>query len=308
MLVSLVAVFGCAPQPVPRPVTLAPPRPAGHAAPSRQAAAEAVLTTTASALRQEWYLFRAQQQRVAQCMHSHGLRYFVASAGPEPAAGTTTVWVAGRGRNASYDVTVAASRATTTRPEDQYVTQLPTAQRSRYTGVLGGSPDLLATLRLPSGLAVRYQTGGCVGGARAALFGSVRAAMQDALMPEDVDNKFYASLAGQQPYLSAVHAWQRCMAAAGWHFMTPQASIAAIQTLATAKGTSPGELRAREAAVAGADVACDGRAHLRMRTTEALAAFVRTLPGPVLSQLRNVYLTRQQAAAAARRDLPRRPG
>jgi hypothetical protein len=148
-----------------------------------------------------------------------------------------------------------------------------------------------------------YETGGCVGAARRAVFGTVRMQALDALFPQAVNRGFVAFLATNQAYRSALRAWQHCMTAAGWHLASPQAAIQAVETLAAKKGTSPTELSTRQAQAAGADAACDARSELRMRMADALAEFVRTLPRPELRQLQRINVSHQKAVRIASHDL-----
>lgn len=311
IVAGMVAVFGCASQPGPRPAPA--PAAAGPAAsglvgqsslPAPVAAVD-MLTTSAVSLRQGWYLSRAQQQLVSRCMDRLGLRYLVSNPGPEPAIQATTSQVLGVRLPATYGVSLGGAGSTSLPAEDRYTEELPKAELSSYIEALSGPPRMSGTLVLPSGVTFAYETGGCVGDGRRTLFGSVAAALADALVPQDIGNTFLASLAKNAAYGAARQSWQRCMAAAGWHYASPQASIMAIQDLAADAGTKPATLSAQQSRVASADVACDGRSHLRATMASALAAFVRALPHPELVQLQRVYLDRQHAVQTAIQDLAR---
>jgi len=303
MLASAATVSGCTQQPVPGSAGHARVASAGYDASVAQAAARSALTTSAASLRQGWYLFRIQQRLVAGCIKDLGLRYITASAGPEPPAQATTAVVAGSSRPATYGVSLAGAQRDGEPAEDRYVAGLPPARRTSYTEALSGSPRAVGTLTLPGRLIAGYETGGCVGAARRAVFGTVRMQALDALFPQAVNRCFVAFLASSQAYLSALRAWQRCMAAAGWHLASPQAAIQGIEALAAKTGTSPTELSTRQARAAGADAVCDARSGLRMRLAGALAEFVRTLPRPELLQLQRIYVSHQKAVRIASHDL-----
>lgn len=309
MVAGMVAVFGCASQPVPRPAPA--PATAGPAAsalvgrshlPAAVAAVD-VLTTSAVSLRQGWYLSRAQQQLVSRCMDRLGLRYLVSNQGPEPAIQATTGQVLGGRPPATYGVSAGGAVSTSLPAEDRYTDGLPKAELTSYIDALSGPQRMSGTLVLPSGMTFGYETGGCIGDARRALFGSVPAALQDSLVPQDIGNTFRASLAKNAAYGAARQSWQQCMAAAGWHYASPQASIMAVQDLAAAAGMNPATLNAQQSQVASADVACDGHSHLRAIMASALAAFVHALPHSELVGLQRIYLDHQRAVQAAIQDL-----
>jgi hypothetical protein len=305
MLASAVLVAGCTEQPVPGSASQAGAPPAGFNASVAQAAARSVLTTSAASLREGWYIYRAEQRLVVGCMKNLGARYIIASAGPEPPAQATTASVVGNSHPATYGVSVAGAQRSAEPAEDRYVAGLPPTRRARYTEALNGSPHAVGTLTLPGHLNAGYETGGCVGAARRALFGSVRMQALDALFPQDVDHSFAAFLAGRRAYLSALRGWQHCMAATGSHLASPQAAIQAIEALAAKKGTSRAELSTRQTQVAGADAVCNTQSGLRMRMADALAEFVRMLPHSELLQLQRIYISHREAVRTAIHDLSR---
>jgi hypothetical protein len=282
--------------------------------PRASATAAALLTSSVTSLRQGWDIGRAQQQLVARCMNDRGLRYYVSSLGPQPSAGTVTVAAVGKGRPHTYGVglqpadgdgpgTGPGRRPGSDLPrEDAYVASLPKAARTRYAEAFGGS-TLPGTLTLPGGMRIGYATAGCLGQARRDLFGSVRAAMEDTYVPEDLGHMFAAFLPHNQPYESALRGWQGCMAKAGWDAVSPQAAIQAVEALAGRPGTTAAALNRRQIAEASADVSCDAGSHLRARTQAALAAFLRGQPGGVIALLQRTYQARQRATRVALRDL-----
>jgi len=307
MLASAATVSGCSQQPVPGPAGQTRIRSAGFDASVARAAARSVLTTSAASLRRGWYTLRAEQGLVARCMKDLGLRYITSSAGPEPSAGATTDDVAGSSHPATYGVSLAGTQRAAEPAEDRYVAGLSPSRRARYTEALNGSPHAVGTFILPGGAVVGYETGGCLGAARRVLFGTVRMQALDALYPQDVHLRFDAFLASSRAYVSALHAWQKCMTAAGWNLASPQAAIQAIEALAAKKGTSRSELRTRQTRTAGADAVCNARSGLRTRMADTLAEFVRQLPHPELLQLQRIYLSDQKEARNAVRDLSRLP-
>jgi hypothetical protein len=186
--------------------------------------------------------------------------------------------------------------------EDRYVESLPGPVRARYDTALEGTTRARGTLRLPDGQVGTYPTGGCVAAARRELYGSVRAALADPLVPQAMTRLFGAFLGSYHPYLAALHAWHQCMTAAGWQFVTPQAAIESIQILAL-KGVSRAELDRRQTAVAGADVTCNAHTGLRIRTSEARTKFVLQQPRQLLQELQGIYMTRERAIRMALRVL-----
>jgi len=274
-------------------------------------AAEILLTSDAASLRQKWYLFRAEQALDAQCMQRLGFRYLVTSPGPEPSTRTVTEDAVSSSYPATYGVPAMLSGAIghssgnssgTTQsgqpPEDRYIDSLREPVRTRYLSALEGTPGVVATLRLPSGAAGTYTSGGCVGYVRKRLYGSVRAALEDPLVPQDMTRLLGIFLNSYHPFLSALHAWRQCMASAGWRFATPEAAIESVQILA-AKGASQAEMDRRQIPIADADVGCDARSHLRMHTSEARIKFVRQQPRQILAELQGIYITRERAVRRA---------
>jgi hypothetical protein len=288
---ALAAASGCATHPAPRSA----PAPTASSAQLQDAAA--TLTSDSSTVRQSWALFGAQQVLVQQCMAKLGYRYLITSAGPEPEAGLTTPAVDGTARPPSYGVTADAVGSSTP-AQDLYVRGLAPAQQARYVAALDGPATEVAAVVLPSGTSADYGTGGCLGQARAELYGSVQAAMVNATVPQDVQRLFEASLGSDRPYQTAVAAWQRCMAARGEQAQTPAALVSSLQSLA-ATGVSAKTLAARESADATADLACDARTGLRRTLAQQQAVFLAKQPERTLALLDQAWQARRQAAARA---------
>ncbi|MFJ9899948.1 hypothetical protein ACIQPR_42120 [Streptomyces sp. NPDC091280] len=290
---ALAAVTGCSTGPAPRPGS-------ATSQARQEVAALAVLTDDATSLRQHWQLFGAQQLLVQRCMRQLGLRYLVTRTGPEPAAGITTADTRGTAVPASYAITGPPVGAIDGVPaQDRYVGSLPPAARARYLVAYNGSATRMATLTLPSGTVSRYLTGGCEGRARTELYGSVRAAMQDTLVPQDVNAMFHASLATNRRYQSALVTWQRCMARSGWRAKTPAAAIQALQAQAAASA-STAALAGKQHSEAAADQRCDTAGDLRGTLTALRRAFLDRQPKETLIRLNQIEQTRRSALARAR--------
>lgn len=295
-LAALAAMTGCAAGRPSRPA-MDPPGPPGAATaadPATVAAAEAVVAITVSSLRWDWYVSRAQQVLTAQCMRDHGFQYPLPAFGPRPSARTITAYSLGRGHPATYGVTPASMASSN--PHD------PGQSNPSYQYALGGPSALTATLMLPGGGRVRYGSGGCLGFGRRKLFGSVRAYMESAYLPQTVRSEFGQFLSNYLPYVHALHKWQSCMKAGGWKFPGPGAAIESVQALAL-RGMNPAGLARRQTEIAGTDAACDARSHLRASTRQALAAQARSLPSRILAQLSSIQSSRESALAVARRVL-----
>jgi hypothetical protein len=291
---ALAAASGCASHPAPRPAAAAT---IATAAAARLSDADAVITSDSTTLRQSWVAFGAQQVLVQQCMAKSGYRYLITSAGPEPETGLTTADVAGSAASPSYGVT-AGSAGSTTPAQDLYVRGLAPAQQARYMAALDGPTDQVAQLDLPGGASATYGTGGCLGQARTQLYGSVLAAMENAFVPQDVEQLFARSLSSDRPYQTAVGAWQRCMAGAGQKAQTPAILIDSLQSMAST-GTNAATLAARQRADATADLACDARTGLRQTLAQQQAAFLAKQPEQTLVLLDQAWQAREQAATHA---------
>jgi hypothetical protein len=298
-LAAAAAAAGCASAPPPRPAAAQPS--AGQARAAAIAAAQRLLTDDVAALRQKWELNLGQQRSVAGCMHRLGYRYLVPSPGPQPRASIVTADVAGPPGRASYRVPLHAGgrRADA---EDGYLRRLPAPQRARYSAALLGTRGEEAAMRIPGGGTVTYGTGGCLGAARRQQFGSLPAFVLDSYLPQVAGQQFGSYLAGYRPYTLALSRWRRCMASAGHRFTSPAAALESVEALAARGQTSARALAADQRAVAGADAACGERSGLRHRRHDGLLAWLHTQPSAALTQLRSVYLTRQRAVAAAKRD------
>ena len=286
-LAALLAMAGCASSRPSRPAA----DPPGSGAVT---AAQAVITINAATLRWDWYVSRAEQLLTAQCMRSHGFQYTVPAFGPEPSAHTVTAYALGGSYPATYGVTPQS--LATSNPHDPGDTKRP------YQYALEGPATLTATLALPGGGGVIYETSGCVGFARQKLYGNVRAYVESSYVPQVVRGKFGIFLSTYHPYLYALHMWQSCMKARGRKFADPQAAIESVQGLAL-NGMRPAGLARREIAIADADTACDARSHLRASTGQALARFARSLPSRLLAQLSSIHSSRETALQVAQRVL-----
>lgn len=288
----LIWVAGCAAGPASRP------DPAAPSARTLQRAA-AVLTSDATTLRHRWRIFQAQQVLDQQCMRKLGLRYLITSAGPEPSAGITTADVLGTGSPPGYGVTPkSGDGASGTPAQDQYVRSLPARERDRYVTALNGPADQLAPLTLPSGMKGSYVNGGCTAQTWARLYGSVRAAFEDILVPQDVNQLFTSDLASDGHYQAALGRWQRCMAGDGRRAQTPAALIHSLQGKA-AQGMSPASVDREQRAAAMSDRRCDAESGLRATLTARREAFLRQQPQTTLSRLEGVWQLRHQALRRA---------
>src|SRR5882757_43771 len=273
-LAVLAAVSGCAVQPAQRPADLA----------------AAVITANLATLRQSWQLTNAENTIARQCMRKIGFDYLI-SEEPRPSANTGTEDQIGTGRPVTYGVQPPKAGPPA---EDQYVNGLAEPLRSRYLTALDGPAGPLGTIRMPSGTVADFITGGCIAQARVELYGNLRAGVAALLTTSDVTTMFGRFLSTDHDYQSALTSWQRCMAAADWQVRTPTEAIQNLRKL-----TSAQQLASQQPAEAGADVTCDGHTHLRDRTSQARARFLATQPASVLSQLVDVYRTRQHALAVA---------
>jgi hypothetical protein len=214
-----------------------------------------------------------------------GFIYPIPDMGSAPGLNTVTDFALGSGHPATYGVTPES--VVTTPPS------YPEADQPRYQLALAGSLSAMATMAFPGGGSVSYQTGGCRGSARKQLYGSVDAYETSVFLPQIQENLFSNYLGSDKAYQSALRTWQACMGADKFSVANPDA--AANSLLQIAGKTSAVELMRQQAALAAADVACDGQSHLRQRTGQALEGFVGLLSPQMLTQLDNVARTRAQA-------------
>lgn len=286
LLAILAAASACTTHATQRPAT-----PPSHPSPTALRAANRLLTSDGASQRQTWYLTRAEQFLDQQCMRRAGYRYLT-DPGPPPAPGMTTQDTLGTSHPATYGVVWTGP----THPpaEDRYVNSLPTQQRTRYVHTLTGTPDHTATLHLPSGVLVTYQTNGCLGTARTTLYGSPTAAIEEQTIPQDVRILRDAALNTDPTYLPALRGWRRCMRAAGWNYQSPEAAIQSLQFQAT-QAISQYHFDLTQATVASADRACDARTGLRARTRHEQAIFLHRQPSKLITTLQRLNLTRAQA-------------
>ncbi|MER7836559.1 hypothetical protein ABTY98_11735 [Streptomyces sp. NPDC096040] len=261
--------------------------------------ATAVLTNDATALRQRWQLFGASQILTRRCMRDRGLRFLVTSAGPRPPGGATTAESIGSRSAPGYGVSTALGDLNNgPTAQDRYVRSLTTAEQSRYTAALDGPAGQVAPLSLPSGASGTYATGGCTARARAELYGTVRAALEDTLVPQDVDQLLQRYLATAPAYQKALERWQRCMADAGQPVKTPAALIDSLRAEAV-RGASAAKLAPEQRAAATADQHCDGVSGLRRTFASQREVFLRQQPARTRARLEEVWQHRQDALTRA---------
>jgi hypothetical protein len=198
---------------------------------------------------------------------------------------TITMFALGRGDPATYGVTPESSIAAP--PSD------PAAAKPGYRLALDGPASSLGKLNLPGGARVTYEVGGCQGGARSQLFGSVGAYMVSSYLPQVEENLFESFLGRDQAYLSALHTWQACMRADKFSVANPADAIGSL--LQIADKTSEADLMRRQTALAGADASCDTPSHLRQRTNQALGKFVGSLSRQTLTQLNDMAHSQARA-------------
>jgi hypothetical protein len=287
----LTTAGGCASQPAPR---------AGTPSAPVMTAASGAITSDATTMRQRWALFGAQQVLVQWCMQARDLTYLITSPGPEPSTAATTSDTLGHGSPPGYGVTTAPSGANSSgTAEDRYVRALTAAQAASYSVALDGRTDQVAPLTLPSGASGSYETSGCTATARTRLYGNVRDAFEDTLVPQDVNQMFALDLQHSQRYQAALDMWQRCMAASGWPTTSPDAVIASLQSLAT-RQTPAASLARTQQAEAAADGRCDARSKLRALRADTRTAFLRTQSPRTLALLAHLLRVHQQAVRRAR--------
>jgi hypothetical protein len=258
-------------------------------------AARSVLTENVDWLRQDWYLTGAEYHLAKQCMKSHGFDYVTPDMGPEPGPDTITTFSLGTGHQATYGITLG----TFANPPYQ-----PDWHRPGFSAALDGRSTRLASVTIPGGGRVTYETDGCTAAARTKLYGSVRAYVVSFYLPQIESNLFHKFTGTDQPYLSAQHRWQTCMKAHQLAFTDPQDAAGSIQQLA-ANSAGAAELSLRQTAVAEADTACDARSQLRQQTNKALQKFVDMLPTEALAQLGVVAHDRARAYQVARQVVSR---
>lgn len=266
-----------------------------------------LLQTDSRTLHDDWVLFNAQQQAVAACMRRHGFTYAVNSGGDEPAPGIATAETRASTSPASYGVAADASaflpaaRSRTgndaVTAQDAYVRSLAPRAAAAYAMALDGPANTMAPITLPSGRQLSYETRGCLAEARTKIFGSVREALLDALLPGDVQNSFFATLGGDDSYRHALDQWRACMRRAGHPAKTPAAVIGGLKQM-LAGGTPAAVIAAREKAAATADMSCDARSRLRALQSRLLLAYSRRLPPAVRDALAAVADRRRTALSA----------
>jgi hypothetical protein len=284
LAIVLATVTGCSNDPAQWPGD-APSATTAH----QETAAARLLTVDATALAQRWRLFGAQQKLIQECMLRQGLTYVVTAAGPEPDVGITTADTIGAASPPAYPISgPPAGTIDGVSPQDRYVRSLPPAARDRYLAAYSGPDTQTATLTLPSGAVVRYLTGGCEGQARAALYGSVRTAMEDVFVPQDVTVLLQHFLAADRPYQAALASWQHCMALAGWPVSSPAAAIAGLQA------TTGAALDQRQHAEAAADGRCDAASSLRRTGSDRRAVFLAQQSPATMAWLERVEQARQR--------------
>ncbi|HEX5401289.1 MAG TPA: hypothetical protein VFX16_03195 [Pseudonocardiaceae bacterium] len=286
LLAILAAASACTTHATQRSAT-----PPSHPSPIALRAASHLLTSDSTSLQQTWYLTRAEQFLDQQCMRRAGYRYLT-DPGTPPAPGTTTQDTLGASHSATYGVVWTGSA----RPpaEDSYVNSLPAQQRTRYVHTLTGTPDHTATFRLPSGIVVTYQTNGCLGAARTAIYGSPTTAIEEQTIPQDMRILRDSALNRDPRYLAALRGWRECMSAAGWHYQSPEAAIQSLQFQST-QTSGRADFDVTQAAVASTDRTCDAQTGLRARTRHEQAVFLSHQPNKLITTLQTLNLTRTQA-------------
>jgi hypothetical protein len=277
-----VAVGGCTGSRLPRPAAAGPSTTVAAAA--AQAAARSVIAQDATTLQWSWLVGHAELQLVAQCMKGHGYTYAVPDAGPEPTLAAITADAIGRRGPATYGIVAYGAEPTDTE-----------AKLASFQQALVGGVTEAASLTLPDGSTVGYQTGGCLGEARARLFGSVRAYVTSAYLPQVVRDEFEAFLAKDGAYSGALGVWRACMTGRHWPFAAPAAAISSLEG-APADAAS---LSRRQTAIAGADHDCDSKSHLRADRSQALTRFSAGLSGQLLAELDQVSADRVLAGRVA---------
>ncbi|MFD3583276.1 hypothetical protein [Streptomyces sp. NPDC058683] len=266
-------------------------RESGHAA--------ALLTEDAGDLRRRRQLFDASQILTQRCMRDRGLRFLITSAGPPPPAGATTADSIGSRTAPGYGVSTALgdlNKGPTA--QNRYVSSLSAAERARYDTALDGPADQMAPLTLPSGASGAYATGGCTARVRAELYGTVRAALEDTLVPQDVGQLLQRYLATAPAYRKSLARWKRCMADAGRTAQSPAALIQSLRAEAV-QGASASKLAREQRAAAIDDQLCDEESDLRRTTATQRNAFLREQPASTPARLEQVWQHRQRALTRA---------
>jgi hypothetical protein len=285
----LATVGGCATSQPPRPTTV--PTTVGHPAAQRATAEEkarSLIATDVQTLQASWALSRAELHLTSQCMQQRGFVYVDPRPAPEPSARTSTADALGNGDPLTYGVSPATGEPSN-----------PGDDQPAYAYALDGPATSMATMTLPDGSVIGYETGGCLASARTKLFGSVRAYVASGYLPQIVRPQFEAFLTADAVAAAALREWKQCMKSQHWDFASPTAAIAWLQTTPS----SAAALDRQQTAIASADRSCDAQSHLRARRGDALARFVHGLPTDLLAQLTAVYDDRVRAGRVAQQAL-----
>lgn len=290
LVTAFLAVGGCG--------TSHPPLPAeplttnmAAAAPVRATAeqrARSLIAANVQSLQWSWTLGRAELRLTSQCMQQLGFVYEDPRPAPEPGAQTSTADAVGSGDALTYGVLPSTAEPRNS-GDDQ----------PAYAYALDGPTTSMASMTLPDGSTVGYETGGCTSSARVTLFGSVRAYVASAYLPQVVRRQFEAFLTTDAILASALRDWHECMKSQHRDFASPDAAIGWLN----ATPLSAASLNQQQTAIANADRVCDARSQLRAHRADALARFVHALPADLLAQLTAVYDDRVRAGRVAQQAL-----
>jgi hypothetical protein len=329
-LTALALTGGCG-EPTVLPVSPASSTTGRTVAPASSSSGEdwslalSVLETTPRSLRDDAALSAAEQLLIGECMRGYRLAY-VAGDRSVPAdvvptdTGTLTVDVRPSSRVTGYGVVadvLALRHSLGVRPErgmrpnepnpnDRHLRSLGPREAETYQRRLSGTPQGVRTLRLWSGVTARYQADGCLGTARARLYGSVDRAARSLVVPQDVKIMIGREVESDPSFVRALSLWQRCMRSRGHSHPRPAAVVAAVEA-GYLTGVTP-LTRREEATLAQADATCDVQASLRATATRIRARSLGARHIRLVEDLAAVARIRREAAPVAREILRRAPG
>jgi len=149
-------------------------------------------------------------------------------------------------------------RATSFDPDgggDPYDTSRMTAEeRAAFDLALFGSPDEYVTYVESEGSTDRVRTGGCVGQARATIYGDVAEWFRLRSLRSDLEAELWPRVRSDRGLRSALGAWSRCMGDRGFDVRAPDD---AAELVGSSIGERPlEEVQALEVEIAVADLEC----------------------------------------------------
>jgi hypothetical protein len=234
------------------------------------------------------FLNLAQQELQQRCMAQQGFRFFGFNPTPPQVSDSYSQLNLAERREVGYGLyqafeDQAAGNRGASSPgieQSQYTQSLSQAQQQAYNLAMVGPPSDVRTFtgfQQEFGQSpIAYSSSGCLAEGTAEVYGSVPRNMEVISYPVDIASQFQDRLKADSAYQTALSAWSKCMANAGFDYQNSNQAISDLTNQYQQDGPTAA-LREKEIDVAVQDDLCASSTHLNTVLSVATSKYAAKL-------------------------------